>query len=207
VLLSFPPFPLIRFSNISLSYHISSKFTNALIIELDEVRDGLQVEDFKRMLDTCHSFWAHPLLVPVLFLDMLMSKLEVEILVNIDSILEIETIISKLPSLDMDARPLAERENVTSLLTRLHNTLKIAIKLLDAANWMEKAAVMLDQIGHDLNQVEEVSKNSPWIIMQWTEIRDFLDDLRKITNHLQPDPAMTQQRCLSQIDIVSSHGF
>jgi hypothetical protein len=121
-----------------LSYNVSSRFTNALIGEIKDVHDGLQVEDFKTMLHTCHGYWAHPLLVPVLLLDMLMSSLEGEILVNIASIRDIETIVSQLPSLGMDARPLAERENVTNLLTNLHNILKHAIK-----RWMRRAADML----------------------------------------------------------------
>lgn len=202
MILSFPPTPLIRFNGISLSYNVSSRFTNALIGEINDVHDGLQAEDFKKMLDNCHAYWAHPLLVPVLLLDMLMSRLEGEILVNVASIQEIETTVSQLPSMGMDARPLAEREDVTGLLTNLHNTLKYAIKLLDAARWMQRAADMLLHAGGDLNENAELQNNTPWTKMEWTEIKEFLEDLMRITESLVPDPVMTQQRCQSQIDIV-----
>lgn len=199
MVLSFPPTPLIRFNSISLSYNVSSRCTNALIVEIRDVCDGLQVEDFKNMLDTCHAYWAHPLLVPVLLLDMLMSSLEGEILVNIDSIKNIETTVSQLPSLGVDARPLAERENVTSLLTNLHDTVKHAIKLLDAARWMQRAAEMLLDVGGDLAKLHN---NTLGMKREWDEIKEFLEDLRRITEYLVPDPEMTQHRCQSQIDIV-----
>jgi hypothetical protein len=198
LVLSFPPTPLIRFNSISLSYNVNSRFTNALI---GEIHDGLQAEDFMVMLDTCYAYWAHPLLVPVLLLDMLMFSLEGEIVDNITLIQGIETTVSNLPSLGMDARPLAERENVTSLLTNLHDTIKQAIKLLDAARWMQKAAHMLLSIGGDLNKNAEL-QNTLEMKREWAEIKEFLEDLIRITEYLVPDPEMTQQRCQSQIDIV-----
>jgi hypothetical protein len=198
LLLSFPQFPAVRFSCISLNYDSKSKFTNALITELDDVRDGAQTEHFQRMLDSCPALWPHPLLIPVLLLDMLMDSLEAGILINIKSIENFEEEVSRLPSLDMDTRPLAERANVTDLLTRLHATLKDAIKLLDAANWMDKAAIILDEIGNELHATGSASHPS-----LWAEMQSFLEDIRRITDHLKPDPVMTQQRCMSQIDIVS----
>jgi len=152
------------------------------------------------MLDTCSVYWTHPLLVPVLLLDMLMHRLEGDILANIASIQEIENTVSQLPTLDMDARPLAERENVTSLLTNLHNTLKQAIKLLDAAHWMQKAAQLLLETGDELDA--KLRQNSLDMQSEWVGIKGFLEDLVNITAHLEPDPVMTQQRCQSQIDIV-----
>jgi hypothetical protein len=182
----------------SLNYNIESKFTNSLITELDEVHDGAQGEYFKRILDSCPTLWPHPLLVPILLLDMLMDSLEAGILVNIKSIEKYEAEISRLPSLDMDARPLAERVNVTDLLTKLHATLKDAIKLLDATNWVDKAVIMLNRIGDELNEVPQFSSSSIW-----AEMQPFLEDIGGIVDHLKPDPVMTQQRCMSQIDIVS----
>jgi hypothetical protein len=200
LVLSFPPTPLIRFNSIFLSYNVSSGFTNALIGEFHDVYTGLGVEDFKDMLDNCIAYWAHPLLVPVLLLNMLMSRLEGDIQANIASIQEIENTVSHLPSLDMDARPLAERENVTKLLTNLHDTLKYAIKLLDAAHWMQKSANLLLETGNELDA--KLSTNALDMQNEWAEIKDFLEDLVQITAHLEPDPVMTQQRCQSQIDIV-----
>jgi uncharacterized protein YicC (UPF0701 family) len=150
------------------------------------------------MLDSCPTLWPHPLLVPILLLDVLMNSLEAGIQVNIKSIENFEAEVSELPSLDMDSRPLAERADLTDLLTRLHTTLKEAIKLLDAANWMDKAAIMLDEIGNELNKIPNFGSNC-----LWAEMQSFLEDIRRITDYLKPDPVMTQQRCMSQIDIVS----
>ena len=127
-----------------------------------------------------------------------MESLEAGILTNVKSIEKFEAEVSRLPSLDMDTRPLAERVNVTDLLTRLHATLKEAIKLLDATNWVDKAAIMLDGIGKELNEMPEFGTN-----ILWAELQSFLEDIRQIVDHLKPDPVMTQQRSMSQIDIVS----
>jgi hypothetical protein len=200
VILSFPPTPLIKFDSIYLSYNSSSRFTNALIGELHDVKDGLSVEEFKDMLDICRAYWAHPLLVPLLLLDMLMFTLEREIQHNILSIQAIEADVVNLPSLDMDARPLAEREPITKLLVSLHDTLKGAIKLLDAAHWMQKAAEMLFKVGEELDM--KLRYQTPGLKSEWAEMKLFLEDMIRITQHLEPDPVMTQQRCQSQIDIV-----
>jgi hypothetical protein len=125
------------------------------------------------MLDNCSAFWAHPVLVPVILLEMLMFSLESGISKNITAILDLEDKVQRLPSLDIDIKPMMQREDVTKLLTDLHNTLKTAIKLLDAANWMEKAAAMLHEVGIELNELEEISNNSPWIASQWVEIQGF----------------------------------
>lgn len=198
LLLSFPPFPALKFSYLSLSYDIEAKFTNGLITEVNEGHDRVHAENFESILASCPTLWPHPLLVPILLLDMLMDSLEAGILVNIKSIERLESKVSRLPSLDMDTRPLAERANVTDLLTRLHTTLKVAIKLLDAANWIDRAAIMLDEIGNELNEMPNFGANR-----LWAELQSFLEDIRQITDHLKPDPVMTQQRCMSQIDIVS----
>jgi hypothetical protein len=198
LLLSFPPFPALKFSCMSLNYDIASKFTNALITEQVAVQDEAQAEYFQSILNSYPALWPHPLLVPILLLDMLMESLEAGILTNVKSIEKFEAEVSRLPSLDMDTRPLAERVNVTDLLTRLHATLKEAIKLLDATNWVDKAAIMLDGIGKELNEMPEFGTN-----ILWAELQSFLEDIRQIVDHLKPDPVMTQQRSMSQIDIVS----
>jgi hypothetical protein len=116
-------------------------------------------------------------------------------------LIKIETTVSELPSLDTDARPLAERTNVTMLLTRLHDTLKQAIKLLDAAHWMQRVTELLLETGEEL--AARFQTNSLGLLQEWADMKGFLEDMSRISAHLEPDPVMTQQRCQSQIDIVS----
>lgn len=153
------------------------------------------------MLDAYEAYWAHPLLVPVMLLDILMSRLEVEIFDNIDSVEIIERTVSRLQSSNIDAKPLAAPVDMTHLLTELHGNLKYAIKLLDAARWMQKTVALLLEFGQDLDKI--TPDGTPGVKQEWREIKEFLEDLERLTAHLEPDPVMTQQRCQSQIDIVS----
>ena len=100
--------------------------------------------------------------------------------------------------MDKDAKPLSERKNVTRLLTDLHDTLKGAIKLLDSANWMQRAAKLLIDVGDNKN----LERNASQLKTEWAYVKGFLEDIMQITENLVPDPAMTQQRCQSQIEIV-----
>lgn len=150
------------------------------------------------VLDHCRACWAHPLLVPVLLIDMLMLSLEAGIINNIASIEKYELEVPNLATLDRDAKPLSERKNVTRLLTDLHDTLKGAIKLLDAANWMQRAAKLLIDVGDN----KYLECNAPQLKTEWAYLKGFLEDITQITENLVPDPMMTQQRCQTQIEIV-----
>lgn len=197
-MLSFPPFPLLRYSCISLSYDNEAKFTNGLITQLSYLDDRVQAENFDLMLDSCRTLWPHPLLVPVLLLNVLMNSLEASVPLNITSAEKCEKRVEELPSLDTNAKPIAKRANVAFLLERLHDTLNEAIKLLDAVNWLEKTAAMLEAIGNELDLKQRFGN-----IDIWSELQQYLKKIKQITDHLKPDPVRTQQRCLSQIDIVS----
>jgi hypothetical protein len=194
----------VRFDSIHLTYDVHAKVTNALVCELRYAHDHVETEYFEGMLNACCLHWAHPLLVPAILLDMLMSRLEDEIVANVNSIQDLERKVTELPSLDVDSGPLAERENLTSLLTNLHDTLKGAVKLLDAARWMRKASELLHKTGEELDELIERVSAPTQLREDWAELRQFLEDLIHLTAHLEPEPVMSQQRCQSQIDIVST---
>lgn len=152
------------------------------------------------MLNNSSTYWTHPLTVPVLLLDMLMHTLENEIITNVTSIETMEKQVLELPSLDMHSRPLAERENVTKLLSNLHGILKYAITLLDAAHWTQRATNMLLKTGEELQA--KFKTKSLGMETEWAGIKEYLQDMSNLVTNLEPDPLMTQQRCQSQIDIV-----
>jgi hypothetical protein len=153
------------------------------------------------MLKFSQPYWAHPVLVPVLMLDMLVFTLENQVQLNIRDVERIEKTVADLPRLDMDKRPGANRADITQLVTELQNILKGAIKLLDAAHWASKTAAMLLDFGEQLDKISP--DGTPGIKREWADIKEFLQDLQRLTAYLEPDPVMTQQRCQSQINIVS----
>jgi hypothetical protein len=206
LILSFPVVPLTVFKNISVSYDVGFKITNALVstVELSDPNFRLKAQgyDWQQIIDLCHIYWAHPLLVPVLLLDIFMYGLEHDVLHNINGIEILEAQIRAMPSLGMDSRPLAEREDVGLVLTELHDTLQYAIKLLDAARWTRRSAQLLLKTGEALHTELVRRKSGPQ--KEWPGIKNFLEDMIELPTHLEPDPVMTQQRCQSQIDIVSA---
>ncbi|KIW99935.1 uncharacterized protein Z518_10863 [Rhinocladiella mackenziei CBS 650.93] len=119
-------------------------------------------------------------------LDILMFTLETHILLDIRDVERIEKIVADLPPLDMDKHPGADRENITQLVTDLQNTLKGAIKLLDAAHWMQRTAAMLLEFGQQLDEI--TPDGAPGIKREWAEIKDFLQDLERVTAYLEPRP-------------------
>lgn len=202
MVLSFPSTPDVRFDAVYLTYNLDSKSINALIRELkDKDAQHFVLVD---MLDAFSAHWAHPLLVPVILLDLMMSRLEGGIITNVTSIERLENIVGNLMALNVDTKPLAELVDVTDLLTKLHNILKGAIKLLDATRWMHRTSELLRLTGEEL-EAEFVKNGMGTAQLQadWFEIKYFLEDLISITANLEPEPMMSQQRCQSQIDIVS----
>ena len=112
--------------------------------------------------------------------------------------------------------PMSEREDVTGTLTDLHNCLKTAIKFLDAIRWAHRTARLLMEAGEEL-KLEIAKEDKPdsqlrsdWgtlntanFASDWGKLREYLEDATYLMTNLEPDPIMTQQRCQSQIDIVS----
>lgn len=133
-------------------------------------------------------------------MDTFTHSLELDITHNIAGVEKLENTIGAMPSLGMDSRPLAERENIGLVLSELHDTLKYAIKLLDAARWTRRSAQLLLDTGDELHA--ELAKWNTGPQEEWHEMKNFLQDLVGLSSHFEPDPVMTQQRCQSQIDIV-----
>jgi hypothetical protein len=186
-----------------LSYDIISKDINALVRE-NHIPEGEEANRLAEVLVAYEAHLAHPLLFPVVLFYFFMSRLEPGIVQNVSSVEDLEKKVGELSPMESDSRPMAEREDVTALLTELHDTLKAAIKFLDAIRWAHRTAQLLLKTGADLEKVTR-----EWEITQlrrdWAEIKQFLDDAVVLTINLEPEPVMTQQRCQSQIDIVSTN--
>ncbi|QDS73991.1 hypothetical protein FKW77_008616 [Venturia effusa] len=159
-------------------------------------------DDWQQMLNICDAYWAHPLLMPIILMDIFSHSLENDIARNIAEVERLENTITAMPSLGMDYRPLAEREDIGLVLRELHDNLKYAIKLLDAARWTRRSAQLLLDTGNELHI--ELRKRNAGPEKEWHQLKDFLEDMVELSSHLEPDPVMTQQRCQSQIDILQN---
>lgn len=99
LILSFPVVPLTVFKKISVSYDLSAKTIISLIstVELphSKSRSKTPSNNWQEMVDSCHAYWAHPLLVPTLFLDIFMHDLEHDILGNIHGVEGLEDLIKR----------------------------------------------------------------------------------------------------------------
>lgn len=217
LIICFPRTPLMRFNFMSLSYDIRLKTTNVLLRECEIVGPRSPEEwkafkdkhDFNEALQAFDAHLAHPLLVPAILLQFFMFQLENMINNNVKSMGDLEDTVEKLSSFAADMKPMAEREDVTHVLTELHNTLKTGIKCLDSVRWAHRAAALLCETGDDLRlklaqrYYGKLLPLSAQFQDDWAEIRQFLEDIVFLTTNLEPEPIMTQQRCQSQIDIVS----
>jgi hypothetical protein len=173
------------------------KATNVLLREcdivgprkLEELKAFKDAHDLNGALQAFDAHLAHPLLVPAILLQFFMFQLENMINSNVKSMGDLEDTVERLSSFAADMKPMAEREDVTQLLTELHNTLKTGIKCLDSVRWAHRAATLLCETGDALRLKlaqrydGELLPLSAQFQDDWAEIRQSLEDIVFLTTN------------------------
>jgi hypothetical protein len=201
IILSFPVAPQTHYDFISLTYNISSGITTAFIRECAEV----EPTDFSARLLAIRERWAHPFCILLVMLDLHWREIEREVLVSDSEIAILEDVTSKLVEFGYTRHAQEDSRSMTDLMKDAQDAMKEAVKLFDAIQWMQRTLNLLYTTGQELHKNMEMrttSKVSP-LETDWLEIRQYLEDLSRLCQSVEPRPIMVEKRCRAQLDLVS----
>lgn len=126
------------------------------------------LDEYDHRLESCRTHWAHPLIMPVVLLQVQFLRCEEAVSENNSNVAHLEYDVSNIAGFDAaeSGRRLSrtfsngkdgERitwgpSTMTKLMKRAHEVLKDTIKLLDTIRWMERAIKVLILAGDELNE-------------------------------------------------------
>ncbi|KAI1811021.1 hypothetical protein GGS20DRAFT_564987 [Poronia punctata] len=92
LILSFSSNPQPPYDFLSMTYHIRSKTTTALIRRSFDTRwhDEDALDEYERRFDSCRSRWAHPLVLPIVLLQVQLLRTEEAVIANNGDVLFLE---------------------------------------------------------------------------------------------------------------------
>lgn len=154
---------------LSLTYNVKSRNATILVRQSWEPRrhnlDDL--DEYDHRLESCRAHWAHPLIMPVVLLQVQFMRCEEAVSDNNLNVAALEHDVSNISGFDAEPtqkRLRRQRTNssgsggkvvwgpmtMTNLMKRAHEVLKDSIKLLDTIRWMERAVKVLILAGDEL---------------------------------------------------------
>ncbi|RKL18370.1 hypothetical protein BFJ68_g4072 [Fusarium oxysporum] len=155
---------------LSMTYDVRERSATILVRQSWEPRrhnlDDL--DEYDHRLESCRNHWAHPLIMPVVLLQVQFMRCEEAVIENNSNVAHLEYDVSNIAGFDATetGRRLSrtfsngkdgERiawgpSTMTKLMKRAHEVLKDTIKLLDTIRWMERAIKVLILAGDELNE-------------------------------------------------------
>lgn len=232
IILSFSANPTTPFDFLSMTYSIPTRTTNALIRQSYNPRQhGISdLDEYDQRLEACRTHWSHPLVLPVVLLQVQFTRTEEAVAANNKEVLALEQEVAGMAGFDpaeLRARIMRRGstlknekdggksgnggvqvyQSTTALMKTAHDTLKHSIKLLDTMKWMERAFTLLLEAGEEMEKkFKEIGmlpggSRDP-LVDHWHEIREYLDGLLRLCMSLETDRRMSENRCRAQIDIV-----
>ncbi|KAF7550463.1 hypothetical protein G7Z17_g5723 [Cylindrodendrum hubeiense] len=124
------------------------------------------LDEYDHRLESCRAHWAHPLIMPVVLLQVQFMRCEEAVSDNNMNVAALEHDVSNIAGFDTEEpspfrlrRQLSRDENgkvtwgpmtMANLMKRAHEVLKDTIKLLDTIRWMERAVKVLILAGDEL---------------------------------------------------------
>lgn len=186
LILSFPAEPTSPYDFLSMTYDIPERTTNVLIRQsFDPYEHEIEdLDQYEQRMQACKSHWAHPLVTPVVLLQVQFARTEAAVAENHSEVIVVERDVSNMAGFDAYDRarggsrarrmskssgsnnptipsgpPLYKKS--TELMKNAHDALKRSIHLLDTLNWMERAIKILLEAGDALDDVRHESNDSP----------------------------------------------
>lgn len=179
LILAFSELPKTPCDFLSMTYSVKTRSATMLVRQSWEPRrhnlDDL--DEYDHRLESCRAHWAHPLITPVVLLQVQFMRCEEAVMENNVGVTALERDVSDIAGFDAgDASPdrhsrrrrqMGHDENgnivwgpmtMTRLMKRAHEVLKDTIKLLDTIRWMERAVKVLILAGDEL--AERMGSNS-----------------------------------------------
>ncbi|KAL4729978.1 hypothetical protein ACLX1H_002007 [Fusarium chlamydosporum] len=126
------------------------------------------LDEYDHRLESCRTHWAHPLIMPVVLLQVQFMRCEEAVSENNSNVALLEYDVSNIAGFDESekgrrlSRTFSNGKDgeriawgpmtMTKLMKRAHEVLKDTIKLLDTIRWMERAIKVLILAGDELNE-------------------------------------------------------
>lgn len=169
VILAFSEMPKTPCDFLSMTYDIRDRSATILVRQSWEPRrhnlDDL--DEYDHRLESCRAHWAHPLIMPVVLLQVQFMRCEEAVIDNNANVAALEYDVSNIAGFDNTdtpgrriSRQFSDGKNgtkipwgpqtMTKLMKRAHEVLKDTIKLLDTIRWMERAVKVLILAGDEL---------------------------------------------------------
>lgn len=174
VILCFSGAPKTPCDFLSMTYDIPSRAATILVRQSWEPRrhnlDDL--DEYDHRLESCRAHWAHPLIMPVVLLQVQLMRCEEAVSDNNSNVSSLELDVSNIAGFegfegfDTASRRLQRQLshskdgtktgqswgplNMTNLMKKAHEVLKDSVKLLDTIRWMERAVKLLILCGDEL---------------------------------------------------------
>ncbi|KAH7163316.1 hypothetical protein B0J13DRAFT_34805 [Dactylonectria estremocensis] len=178
VILSFSEMPRTPCDFLSMTYNVHSRSATILVRQSWEPRrhnlDDL--DEYDHRLESCRAHWAHPLIMPVVLLQVQFMRCEEAVSDNNMNVAALEHDVSNIAGFDTEdpspfrlRRQMSRDENgkvtwgpmtMANLMKRAHEVLKDTIKLLDTIRWMERAVKVLILAGDEL--AERMGSSAPF---------------------------------------------
>lgn len=157
-----------------MTYSIPDRLTTVLIRQsYDPYHHGIDdVDEYAKRMEACRSHWAHPLVTPVVLLQVQFARTELAVAENNNDVNKLEQDVGAMAGFEAFERrdgrrrtnsfqtkgsgflsePLAPKKT-TQLMKAAHDVLKRAFQLLDTIRWMERAVDILLDGGEGLGEI------------------------------------------------------
>lgn len=167
IILSFSETPKTPCDFLSMTYDIRARSTTILIRQSWEPRRHRldDLDEYDHRLESCRDHWAHPLIMPVILLQVQFMRCEEAVAENTLDVIALEDDVSSTlgfqdPNKYSRKRLMNGSEekvqwgpmNMTNLMKKAHEVLRGTIKLLDTIRWMERAIKLLILAGDELSE-------------------------------------------------------
>ncbi|VBB86210.1 Putative protein of unknown function [Podospora comata] len=176
IILCFSTEPRPAYDFMSFTYSIPDRTATMLLRQSYDphIHDVDDLEQYGERMQACKPHWAHPLVTPVVLLQMQFLLSERAVAENEKDISKVEQDVERMAGFEtIDSRP-KSRSNSTSsgatggyshpkrpteLMKNAHDAFKKSIKLLDTITWMDRAVGVILRAGDELEEVRYESEN------------------------------------------------
>lgn len=170
IILSFSDTPQTPCDFLSMTYDVHSRETTILIRQSWVPRRHRldDLDEYDHRLESCRDHWAHPLVMPVILLQVDFMRCEEGVAFNTLDVVALEEEVGgtfafggttkngkRSRKHGKDDQPEQQQwgpMNMTVLMQKAHTVLRGTIKLLDTIRWMERAVKLLILSGDELNE-------------------------------------------------------
>ncbi|KAK4180244.1 hypothetical protein QBC36DRAFT_230262 [Triangularia setosa] len=176
IILCFSTDPRPPYDFLSFTYSIPDRTATMLLRQSYDpnIHDMDELEQYGERMQACKSHWAHPLVTPVVLLQVQFLLSERAVSENEKEIATVEQDVERMAGFEtLDSRPKSRSSSSgpgqanghshpkrpTELMKNAHDAFKKSIKLLDTITWMDRAVGLLLHVGDELEEVRYESEN------------------------------------------------